>query len=279
MKFLLSLCIICLSVFISYSQQTDTVTLKKYEENIYLYFKEIAKTKDELIKDSVNSKIINLFEKTLTLESSFEYPFDSLKHVGKIFSPDKKIRIYTWNLPYSSGTHKYYGFIQVKRTKKDSVRLIRLNDKSENISEPENKILSPENWFGALYYQIVVNRFKGEDFYTLIGFDFNNFFSSKKIVEVLYFNEEEKPVFGKPIFENNQKLFNRIIFEFSARATMSLKYDPEKEMIIYDHLSPSRPSLEGKFQFYGPDFSYDALTFEDGIWKVITDIDVRNIYY
>jgi hypothetical protein len=72
---------------------------------------------------------------------------------------------------------------------------------------------------------------------------------------------------GKPL--------NRIIFEFNERVQVTLEYNEVMKMIVFDHLSPSRPSLEGQYQFYGPDFSYDGLLFEDGIWKHYSDIQIE----
>jgi hypothetical protein len=279
MKYLLFLVITGFSAVLCFAQTPDSVVLKKNEDRIAAIFKELSLIRDDQEKIVFNDSIVGLFENCLSLGASFSYPFDSLKHIGKIASPDKKLRIYTWNLPFSDGTHKYFGYIQYKKSKNDLVITVKLNDQSESIEEPEKKILSSENWLGALYYQVAVTKFKGEVFYTLLGFDFNDFFSSKKLVEVLYFDNDDRANFGKPVFNYEKKILHRIIFEYSARASMSLKYDPEKDLIIYDHLSPSLPSLVGKYQFYGPDFSYDALKFEDGMWKVIPDVDVRNIHY
>ena len=49
---------------------------------------------------------------------------------------------------------------------------------------------------------------------------------------------------------------------------MMLRYDDKLKMIVFDHLSPSKPSYEGKYQYYGPDFSYDGLIFEKGKCKI-----------
>lgn len=278
MKSRLILVVLFLSGLYSFAQH-DTLLIKEYEDSLYLLFKKTAQSKDDKIKETINLEISNILEKALSLGASFDYGFDSLKHVGKIYSPDKKVRVFTWNLPYNDGTHRYYGFIQSRKSKNDPVELFKLVDKSEEIMEPEREILYPDKWFGSLYYEVIDYKYKGVIYYILLGFDFNDFFSSKKIIDVFYLNEENNPVFGKPVFESGRKLLTRIIFEFSARVSMTLKYNSEKELIVYDHLSPSRPSLEGKFQFYGPDFSYDAMKFEEGIWKVMTDVDVRNVMY
>ena len=47
---------------------------------------------------------------------------------------------------------------------------------------------------------------------------------------------------------------------------MSLKFEPEYNRIIYDHLSPETPSMTGFYSYYVPDFSYDAFVFYKSKW-------------
>ena len=55
-----------------------------------------------------------------------------------------------------------------------------------------------------------------------------------------------------------------------------LKFDENEKQIVFDHLSPKSPQFTGQYQYYGPDFSYDALEFKKGKWVYIKDVDVRN---
>ena len=249
--------------------------LEHFEDSLQYYFTLLASEKDDKNKIELNDQIVKYFKKALKNENSFTYPFDSLKNIGIIKSEDEKLRIITWNLPYNDRTHKYFGFIQYKKSKKTYV-FYELNDNSNNIKKPELAVLNDKNWYGALYYKIITNKNKGKVYYTLLGADLNNLFTKKKIIEVLYFDKNEFPIFGNKVFKNRSTPISRVIFEFNAQTNMTLTYDEEKEMIIYDHLSPSRPSLEGQFEFYGPDFSYDGLKFERGIWNAYSDIDVRD---
>ena len=57
---------------------------------------------------------------------------------------------------------------------------------------------------------------------------------------------------------------------------MMVEYNEKLKEIVADHLSPSRPSMQGQYQFYGPDFSYEGFSFQDGVWVQKSDIDVRN---
>ena len=249
--------------------------LSHYEDSLNHYFSLILAEQDDLKKEEINNRILYFFREALNKENSFTYSFEKLKNIGVIYSPDNQLRIINWNLPYSDRTHKYFGFIQYYKSKR-KVLTYELNDKSDEINTPEFAILDHNNWYGALYYKIVVNKYKGNVYYTLLGADLNDLLTKKKIVEVLYFNKSDIPVFGKQVFKNRKLPVSRVIFEFNAQSNMVLTYDEEKLMIIYDHLSPSRPSLKGQYEFYGPDFSYDGLKFERGIWNTYPDIDVRN---
>ena len=58
---------------------------------------------------------------------------------------------------------------------------------------------------------------------------------------------------------------------------MSLKYKKSKkqELIIFDHLTPKSPNLEGMKDWYVTDLSFDAFKLEKGKWIYIQDIDVQ----
>ncbi len=254
----------------------DQGSLQHAEIAIQKLFRQIPDTKDDQKKIQISEKITAQFEEALRDENSFDFPFDSLRNMGKLVSPDHQLKIYTWNIPFTDGTQLYSGFIQYYSKADKQYRIIKLTDKSDQNTDPENQILSPQNWFGALYYQIIPEKSNGTTYYTLLGFDFNNLFTSKKIIDVFYFENDTIPRFGKPMFNYENKLLCRIIFEFSARAIMALNYNQNKKMIIFDHLSPSQPSYQGKYRFYGPDFSYDGLKFDDGRWNLVKNINITN---
>ena len=272
------LILFCMPVFCSFSQNTDTLSIHKYEQTLNELFSNMSGNND-IERERINNMIVDNMEQVLSIEGSFSYPFDSLKNIGKIVSPDNKLRIFTWNLPYINGTHKYFGFIQYYPPNENEFLLYKLIDYSDNYDSAENLILSDTSWLGALYYEIIEKKYKGFTYYTLLGFDFNSLLTAKKIIEVLYFTDNKVPVFGKAIFNYQNKLCNRIIFEYSSKVSMSLKYNKDLKMIVFDHLSPSKPSYTGHFMYYGPDFSYDGLDFKDGIWHEIHDVDVRNPAY
>jgi hypothetical protein len=92
-----------------------------------------------------------------------------------------------------------------------------------------------------------------------------------------YFKKNGDTVFGKELFKFPRKYPRRIVFQYSSEVVMSLKYYDDKQMIVFDHLSPKDAFMEGQYQYYGPDFSYDGFTYHKDKWKYIEDIDIKNI--
>ena len=113
-----------------------------------------------------------------------------------------------------------------------------------------------------------------ETSYILLGIDYGNSFITRKIIDVLSFGPGNSLVFGKKCFSDGKQLLPRVVFEFASTAVMSLKF-VTNVTIVFDHLSPSSPELKDNRQFYGPDFSFDSYTLENGLWRLKSNIDVR----
>jgi len=251
------------------------MTLSQYEDSINLLISEIKIAKTDSGKIELNTKIENLFGDVLQNEESFNYPFDSLKNISKLKSEDGLVRIINWNLPLANGNYTYFAYIQ-HLDKKERMKLFRLIDKSDEIAKPENRELSDKKWYGALYYKILTNRSGKNTYYTVLGWDGNNDFTNKKIIDVLLFSDN-KITFGPPVFNLDKNIRNRLIFEFAEQSQMMLRYDDQLKMIVFDHLAPIQKKFEGQYMYYGPDMSQDGLKFEKGTWEFIPNLDLRNI--
>ncbi len=241
------------------------------EQKIARLYLQIRNTPDDHRKSILNDSVRILFRQILPTKEAYIYPFDSLKYTGKIYPPDSSFRIINWNLAFSDGTYGYYGFI----CRKDGT-IIELKDHGRTIPRPETVVLTPANWYGALYYRILENKWKKKTYYTVLGIDLHNALTTRKVIDVITFNRTGQVHFGAPVFTMGDTLLYRVIFEYNAQASMLLHYDDEMEMIVFDHLSPSRPEYQGMYQFYGPDSSYDGFFFYRGKWILREDLDVRN---
>lgn len=260
--------------FLSYSQVSHT--LVTYENSLKMSFNSLNSNNDEASQISINKNIISLMDSALAMPESFIYRFDSLTKIGKILSPDKKFRLFSWNVPMTDGTQKYFCIIQMAPEKKGKDRLYHLEGLSGRTDKAEKAVLGSKNWYGALYYSIIPFKRNHKNSYILLGLDFNDYNTNRKIIDVLNFSTDSTITFGAPVFIIKNTSQCRIIFEYSKRASMSLNFDKKRQMLVFDHLSPSNPRYVGKFEYYGPDFSYDAFSLKDDKWIYTPDVIVKN---
>ncbi len=250
-------------------------TIQDSVQNLFFEFAHAANA-EEKMQSSI--RFSDGLKTALQLDAKGAFAFDSLKKYKVLIqTPDKDVKVFTWDVEAEDGTHTFFGFVHAYIKKLKKFETYQLTDKSDGVRDPENAIVDNTNWFGAYYYQIIPVKYKKKKYFVLLGWDGNNRISNKRLIDVLYLSDKGFPKFGAPIFYNEQmKLKKRIIFEFQAGLFMSLKYEESNDAILFDHLSPSNPNLIGEYSFYGPDFSYDMMKFKDGKWVYIKDVLPRN---
>jgi hypothetical protein len=247
------------------------------EDSLYRLFEQYQVMQTRPQRGELNTAIFTYMQENLVLPETFEYRFDSLrKRAGILESGDGLFRIFTWNIPISAWEHELHGVIQVYDKETDSCRIHILKDRLGEIPDLVRTVTGPGMWPAALYYDFQRNKHGKKVFYTMMGFIFLDRWSDKKIIEVLYFDEDMNPRFGKPVFITPEGVQHRVVFEFSGDVAMSLRYNPDLKMIVYHHLAPIEPELAAHPRFYAPDFSYDGYKFRKGMWEFRSDLDVRN---
>lgn len=197
---------------------------------------------------------------------------DSLP-LSRVEAPDGSLRLITWNLPFADGSHRYEGLLLARQGKAQA--LFELRDQTAAISNPELAELGPDRWYGALYYQLIPMKKGGKAQYTLLGWKGHSATETRKVIEVLSFRGG-KPRFGAPLFGKAKLKEQRKVFPYAFQASMMLRYEPEQDRIVLDHLSPLRPDLSGKGALMGPDMSFDAYVRDKGQWRYERDIDLRD---
>jgi hypothetical protein len=263
-------------------------SLARVFRNVMMELRSIEKgflSKKEAERIEANKKYLAAWNKIVMNPKILDFTFDSLKEVSILSPKDKKFMLITWNLPKDDGTHNFFGYLLVNNSKRIKKGLFKhetisqyeyfvLFDQSLFIKNPETYVGTTGKWFGMLYYDMIETG----DNYTLLGFDPNDNLTKKKFVDVLWFRADGTPFFGKDIFKFPKKNPRRLMFEYSADVSMSLKYNDKRDQIIYSHLAPREegPMMEGLPQYYGPDGSYDALQLKKDKWVVVEDVDARN---
>jgi len=279
MKKILMVCLIAavvpLCVFAQHSDDSGNIKqLMVLQDRLNHLGKKVINDDTEMERMNSNAEFIQTLVLALKVPHSFNFPFDSVKSVKILNSPDNRYRIISWFLAFDDGSYRFYGTIQMNTG--DKLEMYPLTDYSPNIKNAEDTVTNNMKWFGAQYYKIIPVYSGQNPYYVLLGWKGNNIKSTKKVIEVLSFNHEGKPVLGMPVFIGNGKTRKRVVFEYARQVSMLLKYDENQHLIAFDNLAPPDKKQAGKFDMYGPDMSYNGYRFKDGHWIYVDNIDMRN---
>lgn len=269
------LCLLVAELLQAQPNRRELETLQAYE----LKMAEMADSMNshELAEVRIRNAylMITMVKNALLIDGSWHYPFNSLYGVSVLYPPDSTFRIFTWQLQLESGQYRHFGALQYPSDKK--LRLTPLIDASNYMMHNvQDTIVDNNHWYGAVYYNIIQRTIDSKPYYFLFGFDANDPFSKKKVLDVLHFTAEGTPLFGSYLIATDTTdqpaLASRFVIEYAGLASASLNYDAEMDMILFDHLEPANGRSEGVFSTYIPDGTYEGFVWNDDHWKYVEKV-------
>jgi hypothetical protein len=255
---------------------TSLTSLRKDEDSMKAYAREMIMDKTASQRFAADSVFIRMLVRSLKTPNSFYYPFDSLETVSRIYAPDSSFRIFSWQFTRDDDYYRQRGAIQMKTTD-GSLQLFPLIDASEFTTAPEDSVRSGRNWIGAIYYGIVMKTFNNKKYYTLLGYDDNNMRSTKKWLEVLSFDDKGRPVFGGPFFAftddkaKSSAAIDRFCMEYKKDGRARMNYDKDLDMIVYDHLVSESNEPDKQYTMI-PDGDYQGFKWTNGKWVQVDKV-------
>lgn len=236
----------------------------------------ILESPEYAVRDSVNRWFGNALERYVKTEAGYDDELKAVTNMLSLRSDDNRFRIFTWQMPDENFQYKRFGLVAVQ-TEDQGIKITRLEDKLEDLPEPIFTTFRPKEWPGAIYYEILPEGQK-DNYYTLLGFAMGEPVN-RKIVEVIEVDDRGRVRFGGKLFrvedfmdKTYRKPPMRLILSYSSKYSASVKWNAEEEKIIMDHLAPPQANMKGFYQMYGPDFTYDALYWDDGWWHLERDV-------
>jgi len=242
-------------------------TLSYYGDTLQSLAITFLTNRDVKARQKACDQFLPLIQEALKQDASFKFNFDSLTGACITYATDSTFRMFTWQLYVAEDNYRYYGVIQPSNP---TAELIILNDKSDEVADPEYDILSADNWYGAIYYTIQDFDTPTGKKYLIFGKDGFDLFNRRKIMDVLSF-ENGQAVFGEEIFATIEegrrpRTQSRVLLEYSAEIAISLNYDKERDMVIYDHLINAKGRYPGQGPTLVTDGSYEGYEYKDGLW-------------
>lgn len=250
------------------SQPDASVTLEK------LFARMLKSTIDEE-KLRINDSIRLIVRNYASSDSVFVHSFENIRNLGQITSPDSLLKIITWNLFTADGTNKYNLYI-IKRAMPGTMnRIYALTGEFSEMPVKTDVLYTESDWYGALYYEVRPLPADDQTFYILLGLSFGNSLVSRKIIDVVSFQEDGTLLFGREWFQAGRTLKYREVIEYGSTAATTLRFFSDR-MIVFDHLVPVSPEHVNDRRYYVPDYSYDAYEYLNGLWRLRLNVDVRN---
>lgn len=274
---------------VAYGQKSSALSPTNYG-NISTLEKKMQRIGYQLIGDSVQAnrikgarEFVKLLVEALKYENAFQYRFDSIPYLAKVYPEDSSFRIFTFQVILDNYTFVHYGAIQLNRK---NLALIPLKDWSDTFPVTPTGQFTNKNWYGAVYYKIFTKQVKGKPLYFLFGYDQNDALSDKKFIEPMQFISDTLVRFGYPIFEKinpediridpktkkplptkrTQKLLYRYTLEYRKGGSPALRYEKDKNRILFEHLE----SIDKKAPDVGfmklPEGSYEGFVWENNKW-------------
>jgi hypothetical protein len=194
-----------------------------------------------------DSLFTRMLVQTLQQVNSISFKLDSLHSISHITSPDNFFKLYSWQIDLGDGTFRQRGAIQLY-TKDGHLKLIPLFDNSDFLLNPAKGIFNRKQWMGAIYYDIIPIKVKGQSFYTLLGYDEYTNNISRKIIEVLHF-EQEEPVFGGDFFKYPSDPtyptapVDRFVLQYKKGSSAIIKYEATSNRIVISELASTDHDL------------------------------------
>lgn len=266
--------------FGSWAAGNDTLALMKQVEQLRITGDSLLAHQFDSSGQEWNTRFKAGLDSILQQPAAARLSFRQVKALSSVSSDNDVVKLLSWMLPdRSSGNFKYYAYCIIRKNDKGAVPDVYTLHHNTTLNRDELEFLKADTgmWSGCVYYDVVHKRYKKKDYYLLLGWAPQNIQITRKIVEPLLIGNKGIQL-GAPVIKAGGKARSRLVFEFNSRATMSLRFDKGRNMLIMDHLSPSdtRPEAKGMYQLYGPDLSYDGLVFKKGMWVLMRDVDVTN---
>lgn len=256
MRYIILILSLLFSSFLYANDRDKTAPLKELENELKVISRKLLEPVSFEKKVEINTTLIKRLKTILSRADSYDYPFDSIKTISRLYPEDQSFRVYTWQIAHmvdslndrSRQENFHFGIIQrkyVNKENKTEIIVIELKPNSLYNHAMESTILNQDTWFGALYYKpkntefgilnypavfYQINPVSGKiektkgNYYILLGWNGHDESTDYKIVETLNFdpNDPKKVNFGAPIFYYGSSPKSRVILEYGDNSPFSL---------------------------------------------------------
>lgn len=268
--------------------------MQQHQERLSALLAKVATAPTDNERYLASEEAVQALAQALEEEESERWAWQLPRVASVLTSPDKQFRIFSWAVVRDNGEYECFGAVQFYNDREEEFQYQLLNDKSEEIMNREESVLSAGQWFGAVYQELIQTSHAGRTYYTLLGWNGVDALTDRKVIEPVTMRGGQ-PQFGAPLFRRERNL-RRVVLEYTNDAMVNLGYGEQfveevshdrvkvkgtnryrtvekrkthkEKMIIFDEVEPQVPGMEGLFQYYVPSGVELAYAFIDGKWEL-----------
>lgn len=205
----------------------DKALMSDYQSQLQALFEDVYNAPTDNQRYHANESALMLLQEALAQDNSFKWQWQFGNKVSVLTSGDKKFRIFTWPVVNDEGEYECFGLVQALDEKTDEYVVYVLIDKSQDIVNRQEDLLSPDNWFGAVYQELITTSYDGKNYYTLLGWSGVDNLTQRKVIEpVLFKSGRSVPQFGQNVFKKERNL-RRIVLEYTHDAMVNLRFEEQ----------------------------------------------------
>ncbi|NLA48769.1 MAG: hypothetical protein GX876_04825 [Bacteroidales bacterium] len=235
----------------------------------------IVESRDDNEKLRLNDSVQLLIGAYAESDSVFAHSFENLRYLGQITSPDRKLKIITWNVSLRDGPNRYFCYIIRKDGRKMPNTVFALSGMNREEPVRDDIIYTSGNWYGALYYAIRPFRNNKQNCYLVLGLDYGNLWVSRKIIDVLTFSPDDSLMLGLDCFIREESKKLREVLEYSPEGIVSLRMEDNKT-VVFDQPVTVKTGHGDGYELSAAGISFSGYVLQKGNWKFVSDIDVKN---
>ena len=210
----------------------DKALMANYQSELQQLFVEVYSAPTDNQRYLASESAVRLLTEALAVENSFRWQWDFGTKVSVLTAPDKKFRIFTWPVVNDVGEYECFGLVQALNERTKEYDVYELHDRSEDIVNRKEEVLSPDRWFGAVYQELITTTYEDRTYYTLLGWNGVDNLTQRKIIEPVCFKSGgSQPQFGQNLFRKETNI-RRVVLEYTNTAMVTLRYEEQYVRII-----------------------------------------------
>ena len=279
----------------------DKVRMAAHQQRLQQLLTLVATAPTDNERYLASEEAVDALRDALDEPQSERWRWELPQTASVLTSPDGRLRLFTWAVVRDNGEYECFGAVQYYNERAEAYEHQVLHDKSDELMNREESLLTADDWLGAIYQDIIQTTAGDRTYYTLLGWNGVDNLTDLRVIEPVMMRAGV-PQFGAPVFRRQRNL-RRMVLEYRGDAAVQMAYDEQtvetvervrvkvkgsnryrteekshshrEKMIIFDEVEPQVVGMEGLFQYYVPSGQELAYAWVDGKWELRTGAQGR----